>query len=1621
MGNYSTRSLVRNIAKVYQIRIIPVGVTARFQKYPDQLPDRLPLCDTCHIVFLHVYGISQTSHLHDDEVHLCVVDDPDHIPGLIFRYIDHGKTQELCIPSRDFPRLVRMDYIRDSVLRVDADFGLLLRVCIIAVEESIQKLSWDVDDLANGNHLENRIGHGAEDVIENGEEATPSPHESPHLDNRSSPTQTARPTSICRVMNAGEAAARYGPPKEIRVETPQQIMDIRRDVVDSGVVKLPGVRDRKGCPVTVMTTNSLIWHKQDFQSSELTKLLLYYQSLHRDETNKKGMTVVVDARQGATIPVLNLLLDTLYAVETSKIGAISLVHVIADKHTQSLLFKSPSYKPHCGPKFDMLSTLDKLHKYIDKSQLPRELGGSFPYTHTTWVQFRQQLEAFSLNCQVGARFLVGVMQEMTDYSLLPATVEEANQLLEKHEECIKKAFDDPRLTGIQKEADVFMRSLKNYEPVLGYSDDFRESVSSAKQFYKDVQDTVYKLVKLADTRVHKLEQCHQLRQFEIDSSLIVNWLNSTADETLRKHHKPAETLKGIRLQQKDFDKFYFSAMTYIDKGSDLLEEASMLTQSGTFGEATGIKDVAKTLKKHIQMFTSKLEETRERIEDTSKCYNLLDRCYEWALEAMKHVTSIKVDNTPTAQQVGRLLASAILYARNNPPITAAKFDEMLRLSKKVSNKMCDQCKLARSRCEDTEKLMELRLSTLQKAKEQLEKDERNKKRDSFGRKAKKERRKRDSSENGRDRSKSPSPGFRSKSPSPGFRSKSPSPGFRSKSPSVPVAPLAELDLDDLNINENQSDDEYLTQHLNATSTPVSFPTQMRRRSYAGAPSAPMYSVSAPSNNFSYLNSRPSRLGNVDENLFREEMITSDYSDRVTTSIPKGLANNKLRSSHGSIDGSQDSLHSSKSSLSGSQDSVCGSQESLNNSKKSGDSKKSLRKSLRKCFQNSLQNLTQNLTRSLPGSREDLTNSKENLHDIQASINDIRASRDCLRQSSDQLSVSLEDLSKQKKSSSLPRDTQPPDGLQHKNRFKRSNTATGINEKAQDENVPPVMARVQRSNGERKGRWSLVSGSTESLPSMPEEEDSTDSGKQWKPVPVNTHLLKQSKTLMHHSSMADLNVTEAEIKSRRILAHVTEEMIQTERDYVNSLLYIIENYLPEIQREDVPQALRGKRNIIFGNIERIYEFHSQYFLQEVEQCENSPFQLCHSFLNHESKFYLYALYNKNKPKSDTLMAECGAAFFREKQRQLGDKMDLSSYLLKPVQRMGKYALLLKQIIKECPETEPDFQDLKNAEEMVKFQLRHGNDLLAMDSLKDCDVNLQEQGRLLRQERFLVWQGRRKSLRHVFLFDDLIVFSKTKHTPSGHDTYLYKHSIKTSDLGLTEEIGDSGYKFEIWFRKRVSGETYILQAPTMDVKNAWTKEISKILWSQACRNREARMVEMTSMGIGNKPCLDLKPNEDSISDRSINVSNISNKGRARNSISGVMVDNTKGGQKRPHSIISVSSSSSSNSSGHSSMQSAGAGGHPGGASNHPIYSQLGMYNLGFDSTQRPPTQRSHTLSSNESGIDPDMSIDEDILDQYRRGSIVSQGEGNFSVQSMSMSSPESPCMVLQSMPASMSTDV
>nr|XP_042133501.1 puratrophin-1 isoform X2 [Peromyscus maniculatus bairdii] len=332
--------------------------------------------------------------------------------------------------------------------------------------------------------------------------------------------------------------------------------------------------------------------------------------------------------------------------------------------------------------------------------------------------------------------------------------------------------------------------------------------------------------------------------------------------------------------------------------------------------------------------------------------------------------------------------------------------------------------------------------------------------------------------------------------------------------------------------------------------------------------------------------------------------------------------------------------------------------------------------------------------------------------------------------------------------------------------------------------------------------------------------------------------------------------------------VLAEMVATEREYVRALDYTMQNYFPELDRPDVPQGLRGQRAHLFGNLEKLRDFHYHFFLRELEACTQHPPRVAYAFLRHRVQFGMYALYSKNKPRSDALMSSYGHTFFKEKQQALGDHLDLASYLLKPIQRMSKYALLLQELARACGGPAQELGALQAAQSLVHFQLRHGNDLLAMDAIQGCDVNLKEQGQLVRQDEFTVRAGRHKSCRRVFLFEELLLFSKPRRGPAGVDIFTYKRSFKMADLGLTECCGESKLRFEIWFRRRKARDLFVLQASNVATKQAWTADISRLLWRQAIHNKEVRMAEMASMGVGNKAFWDIAPSEEAINDRNIN---------------------------------------------------------------------------------------------------------------------------------------------------------
>ncbi|XP_052816340.1 uncharacterized protein LOC128242930 isoform X3 [Mya arenaria] len=1185
-----------------------------------------------------------------------------------------------------------------------------------------------------------------------------------------------------------------------QLDTPRTILDVDYTLLQSGIAILPGSQDGAGNALVLVFTSSSLWKNQQVRSTDLARLLMYYHTVPRETIRCRGLTVVADIR-GSTASTINSLLESLYLFEGNVCGGIAVVHLLCDRHTQALVLKSPIYDVHSAFQtshrsvINLLLSPGLLASYISPNQLLPAMDGTLQYSHEDWLRFHMRLDPFMSSCRSVGQFLVGVLEELSGVERVPSSAQEAESLVRRQEKLVAGVWQDSRVTRLHGEGEATLQALQRDHTSIAHTEDYRYSMEDVTRLFRHVQDTLSRLLRLSDTRMARLETCLQLRDFEEECSKVLTWLHTQGGECLQRHNNMADNLKGIRTQQKDFDKFYYAAMSHIEKGNDLLEDAGCLARAGHLEEVTGYKELATMLKRQLQTFSERLEEVRERIGATTKCYQLLDKTYEWALESMKYVASMKMELCASPEGLEKLLHSLEIYLQEHPPVGHESFSQMADLAQQLHNdKLLEQCQTAQNRCIETQKMLELRATTLQQFHSQLEQDKAGytTKMSAAFNKDSGQRVTYDLSKYFPHSSPSPKKTNASAAASPAHSSDSSiSPAHRAgqwepKDSSTPVVPktYSRTQLERLRSLSSQSPSS------SSTSSPVHAQTSLSPRSPSHA-----------------------------------SLIHPVYASPTHLSYPASPSNS-----------SQDA--------------------SVTNS-----------------------------------NRTDTSDSSSSSDRLKASESDnVNASSNTSPQKSWNMRRAI----------SVPGAGSP-----------RSEDGGG-NEESKSDRVASL-----RQDGRTN---SMITGSSDSLPSLPEEEDEgVISGaprelapyfrREWTPVPVNSHLTDTSTPV---TPLEDLKLSEPEIKSKRTLSLIMSEMIQTERDYVCALQFIVEQYVPEMLREDGPQQLRGKRNVIFGNIEKILAFHQQYFLQELEASRRNPFLIGKYFLMHESQFHLYALYNKNKPKSDILMAEYGKAFFKEKQTSLGDKMDLASYLLKPVQRMGKYALLLKQVVKECPRDAPESHDLRAAEDMVRFQLRHGNDLLAMDSLRDCDVNLQEQGRLLRQDEFLVYHGRRKFMRHVFLFEDLVLFSKTRHTRSGfQDTYLYKFSFKMSDIGLTQDYEGSGYKFELWWRRRNSGERYVLQAASSEQKKLWVKDLTRVLWNQAVKNRENHLSELATMGIGNKPCMDIKPSSDNIQDRFINIAVGSRDARNRNSIAVCSSEHHQKGSKRPHSIISVSSNSSSGS--------------------------------------------------------------------------------------------------------------
>jgi len=150
-----------------------------------------------------------------------------------------------------------------------------------------------------------------------------------------------------------------------------------------------------------------------------------------------------------------------------------------------------------------------------------------------------------------------------------------------------------------------------------------------------------------------------------------------------------------------------------------------------------------------------------------------------------------------------------------------------------------------------------------------------------------------------------------------------------------------------------------------------------------------------------------------------------------------------------------------------------------------------------------------------------------------------------------------------------------------------------------------------------------------------------------------------------------------------------ELVQSEKRYLKHLKSLHDDFLvPLFNKKIFPKS----KQRLFSNLSIIYKFHGT-FLKDLKSSKDIP----GVFIKQADFFKIYVQYVENY----NLILEC-LAEFREKPRFVAfteemkqKNLHFESLLIEPIQRIPRYELLLKEMIRSTNETDPKHEMLSKA--------------------------------------------------------------------------------------------------------------------------------------------------------------------------------------------------------------------------------------------------------------------------------------------------------------------------------------
>jgi hypothetical protein len=319
-----------------------------------------------------------------------------------------------------------------------------------------------------------------------------------------------------------------------------------------------------------------------------------------------------------------------------------------------------------------------------------------------------------------------------------------------------------------------------------------------------------------------------------------------------------------------------------------------------------------------------------------------------------------------------------------------------------------------------------------------------------------------------------------------------------------------------------------------------------------------------------------------------------------------------------------------------------------------------------------------------------------------------------------------------------------------------------------------------------------------------------------------------------------------------------EIYETEKAYVKDLQYVVEEWLKPLRANEI--VPRGQLPDVFGNIELILSVNTELF-DKLEKClksypegssgaqitgfgeifeSSSRLLVCyHQFCsNHSHALEVVAQWRKHSKFEQFAL-----------ERETASGLTLASYLIKPVQRICKYPLLFRELLRFTSEDHPDRPPLERASEMLNEVTLQINEIKRqaenLSKLHDISHQLSGYpGTIAENGRWFVKEGLLNKInpkgkiqeRYFFLFSDVLIWTerggvkKTSYRYRGHfpmtSALVKEPDPHPKDKPSKDFIPSSQYAVAFQLVQMQKQKVYTYLAKDEKEKKEWMEVLEKV---------------------------------------------------------------------------------------------------------------------------------------------------------------------------------------------------